>query len=132
MAGADRPRRVSALRVPVSAAASPTGYELVERASGNELPEAGVLSRTLTKGPAARVTWFGFAAGEELTEHTSSRPALLHFLRGRARLTLGDDTVEVGPGDFVRMEARLRHGVAALEPLEFVLTLLPPAEPSAE
>ncbi len=103
----------------------PIGYELLERASGAELPEAGVLSRTLARDGGVRVTWFGFAAGEELTEHTSSRPALLHFLRGRARLTLGADTVEVGPGDHLRMEAGLRHSVAALEPLEFVLTLLP-------
>ena len=103
----------------------PDRYELLERASGAELPEAGVLSRTLARDGGVRVTWFGFAAGEELTEHTSSRPALLHFLRGRARLTLGADTVEVGPGDHLRMEAGLRHSVAALEPLEFVLTLLP-------
>ena len=108
----------------------PAGYDLLERASGVELPEAGVLSRTLAKGVGVRVTWFGFAAGEELSEHTSSRPALLHFLRGRARLTLGADTVEVGPGDHLRMEAGLSHSVAALEPLEFVLTLLP-AGPAA-
>jgi len=106
------------------------GYELLEGASGADLPEAGVLSRTLAKGDGVRVTWFGFAAGEELTEHTSSRPALLHFLRGRARLTLGADTIEVGSGDHLRMEAGLRHSVAALEPLEFVLTLLP-ARPAA-
>ncbi len=103
----------------------PSGYELLEQVSGAALPEAGVLSRTLAKEGGVRVTWFGFAAGEELTEHTSSRPALLHFLRGRARLTLDDDTVEVGPGDHLHMEAGLRHSVAALEPLEFVLTLLP-------
>ena len=103
----------------------PAAYEHLERASGGELPEAGVLSRTLAREGGVRVTWFGFAAGEELTEHTASRPALLHFLRGRARLTLGADTVEVRPGDHVRMEAGLRHSVVALEPLEFVLNLLP-------
>jgi quercetin dioxygenase-like cupin family protein len=106
----------------------PVGYELLERASGAALPDAGVLSRTLVRDDGVRVTWFGFAAGEELTEHTSSRPALLHFLRGRARLTLGADTVEVGPGDHLRMEAGLRHSVVALEPLELVLTLLPVGE----
>jgi quercetin dioxygenase-like cupin family protein len=111
-------------------ATEPAGYEILERASGAALPEAGVLSRTLAKEGGVRVTWFGFAAGEELTEHTSSRPALLHFLRGRARLTLGADTVEVGAGDHLRMAAGLRHSVAALEPLEFVLTLLP-AGPAA-
>ncbi|MEJ2291271.1 MAG: cupin domain-containing protein [Deinococcales bacterium] len=106
-------------------ATSGARYERIERASGGELPEAGVLSRTLARGAGVRLTWFGFAAGEELTEHTSTRPALLHVLRGRAGLTLGEDAVEVGAGDLVRMEAGLRHSVRALEPLELVLTLLP-------
>ena len=127
MAGADRPRGVS----PRPGATGDGAYQLVEHASGGDIPTSGVLSRTLTKGAGARVTWFGFAAGEELSEHTSSRPALLHVLRGRARLTLGEDTVQMGPGDFLRMEPNLKHSVAALEPLEFVLTLLRSDPPTA-
>ena len=121
MAGADRPRRVSAAAAP---------YEHVVGASGGDLPTEGILSRTVTKRDGVRVTWFGFAAGEEMSEHTASRPALLHVLRGRVRMTLGDQTAELGAGDFLRMEARLRHSLAAVEPVEFLLTLLPPvAEP---
>ncbi len=101
------------------------GYALVERVSGGDLPESGVLTRTVIKEPGVRVTWFGLVAGEELTEHTSSHPALLHFLRGRARLTLGGDPVEVGPGDYLYMDAGLPHSVLALSELEFMLTLLP-------
>jgi len=100
-------------------------YALLRGASGTPAPDAGILSQTLAKASGVRVTRFAFAAGEELTEHTSTRPALLHFLHGRARLVLGSDTVEVGPGDHLHMRAGLRHAVAALEPLEFVLTLLP-------
>ena len=103
----------------------PVGYELLERASGGELPEAGVLSRTLARDGGVRVTWFGFAAGEELTEHTSSRPALLHFLRGRARLTLGADTVEVGPAISCAWRPVFVTAWPRSKPLEFVLTLLP-------
>jgi len=105
--------------------AEPEAYALRRGASGAPAPEAGILSQTLAKVGGVRVTRFAFAAGEELTEHTSTRPALLHFLRGRARLTLGGDTVEVGAGDHLHMRAGLRHAVVALEPLEFVLTLLP-------
>lgn len=125
MAGADRTDDVTDTD---AADATPApGYALVERASGGVLPDTGVLTRTVIKEPGARVTWFGLVPGEELSEHSSTRPALLHFLRGRARLTLGGDTVDVGPGDYLHMDADLRHSVRALEPLEFMLTLLAPA-----
>lgn len=116
---------IAAVDGPASAAVEGEGYALLRAASGTPAPAAGILSRTLAKAGGVRVTRFAFAAGEELSEHTSTRPALLHFLRGRARLVLGEDTLEVGPGDHLHMRAGLRHAVTALEPLEFVLTLLP-------
>jgi len=42
-----------------------------------------IISRKLLKNEQIHVTLFGFAPGQELTEHTASRPALLHFLSGR-------------------------------------------------
>ncbi len=60
----------------------------------------GGISATI--GAPAWLVWtisvlFGFAQGEELSEHTASMPAVLHFLQGEAKLTLGDDTVEASP-----------------------------------
>ena len=34
---------------------------------------------------------FGFAPGQELSEDTSAKPAILHFLKGEAQLTLGEE-----------------------------------------
>src|SRR5215471_6995555 len=61
-------------------------------------PDKGILSRTLFSDDRLKVVLFGFAQGEELSERTASMPAVLHFLQGEARLTLGDDTVEAQPG----------------------------------
>ena len=55
-------------------------------------PEKGILSRTLFNDDRLKAVIFGFAQGEELSEHTASMPAILHFLQGEAKLTLGDDT----------------------------------------
>ncbi len=55
-------------------------------------PEQGILSRTLLNDDRIKVVAFGFAQGEELSEHTASMPAVLHFLQGEAKLTLGDAT----------------------------------------
>ena len=56
-------------------------------------PDKGVLSSTLYSDDRLKAVAFGFAQGEELSEHTASMPAVLHFLQGEAKLTLGDDTL---------------------------------------
>jgi quercetin dioxygenase-like cupin family protein len=68
---------------------------------------------------------FGFDAGQALSEHTASRPALLQILRGEARLTLASDTVEVAAGSWAQMPAGLPHSVYAMTPLLMLLVLLP-------
>src|SRR5262245_38414135 len=45
-------------------------------------PDKGILSRTLHNDDRLKVVLFGFAPGEELSEHTASMPAILHFLQG--------------------------------------------------
>ena len=76
-------------------------------------PVDGILSRTLYEDDHLKVVLFGFGAGQELSEHTSSMPAVLQLLSGEALLTLGDDSLEAGPGAFVRMPAGLRHAIRA-------------------
>src|SRR3954453_18739647 len=87
-------------------------------------PDKGILSRTLFNDDRLKVVVFGFAQGEELSEHTASRPAVLHFLQGEARLTLSDDTHEARPGTWVHMPAGLRHGIQARTPTVLLLMLL--------
>lgn len=87
-------------------------------------PADGILSRTLFSADRLKVVGFGFAAGEELSEHTAAFPAVLHVLSGEGSLTLGEDTKEVAPGAWVHMPARLTHAVRARTPLTMVLLLL--------
>ena len=42
------------------------------------------------------------------------------FVRGRARVTLGDRTVEVGPGTVIHVRPGTPHRVEALEEAEFL------------
>jgi quercetin dioxygenase-like cupin family protein len=79
----------------------------------SEIPPDSIVSRTLVNTPEVKVILFGFAAGQELSEHTAARPALLHFLRGQAKLTLGSDSYHAKQGTFVQMPARLPHSVLA-------------------
>jgi quercetin dioxygenase-like cupin family protein len=69
-------------------------------------------------------TLFGFAAGQELSEHTASRAAVLHFLSGDALLTLGSDTFDARPGTWAHMPAHLPHSIVAREPTVMLLLLM--------
>lgn len=87
-------------------------------------PEKGILSRTLFNDEKIKAVIFGFAKGEELSEHTASMPAILHFLQGEGKLTLGDDAVEAKPGTWVHMPTGQRHSIQAKSPVVMLLLLL--------
>jgi quercetin dioxygenase-like cupin family protein len=87
-------------------------------------PADGTLSRTLFQDAKLKAVLFGFAAGQELSEHTASTPAVLHFVTGEATVALGDDVKEVGSGAWVHMAAGLRHAIRAKTPVVMLLLLL--------
>ena len=87
-------------------------------------PEKGILSRTLFADDRLKVVLFGFGQDEELSEHTASMPAVLHFLQGEAGLTLDDDTLHAKAGTWVHMPKGMRHGIHAKTPVVMLLLLL--------
>lgn len=87
-------------------------------------PEDGTLSRTIYRDENLKAVLFGFAAGQELSEHTASTPAILHFISGEADVTLGGDSMEVAAGGWVHMEAKLPHSIRAKSPVVMLLILL--------
>jgi quercetin dioxygenase-like cupin family protein len=90
-----------------------------------ELPEESILSRNVYGDDHVKVTMFGFAPGQELSEHTAARPAILHFIEGEAELVLGDDSKVARPGTWVHMAAHLPHSIVAKTPVLMLLILLP-------
>ena len=73
---------------------SPAYTHIANLAAQAEPPAQGILSRTIHNDEQLKAVVFGFDQGQELTEHTASKPAILQIIRGEATLTLGDDTVE--------------------------------------
>ncbi len=103
---------------------NPTYLHISDLATQIEPPEDAILSRTLHNDERVKAVLFGFGAGQELSEHTAAMPAIVQFIRGDARLTLGDETIEARPGTFVHMSAGLRHAVRAVTPTVMLLLLL--------
>jgi quercetin dioxygenase-like cupin family protein len=90
-----------------------------------EIAPDSIVSRTFYSDEQVKAMIFGFAPGQELSEHTASMPALIHILSGEATLTLGGETHTAGPGTWVRMEANLAHSVLAHTPVVMLLLMLP-------
>jgi quercetin dioxygenase-like cupin family protein len=83
-----------------------------------------IVSRTFLKRDGTHFIIFGFAPGQELSEHTSARAAILYFVRGHARLTLGETTTVAGPGTMAYMEPNLPHSVYAESETVMLLTMV--------
>lgn len=86
-------------------------------------PDNGILTKTLFQNEDLKAVLFGFGQGEELSEHTALRAAVLHFIQGEAMLTLGDDVVKAEPGSWVHMPPNLRHSIKARTPVIMLLLL---------
>ncbi|GBC94328.1 hypothetical protein HRbin16_00109 [bacterium HR16] len=97
---------------------------LTDLAQQVEIPRDGILSRTLYQDEHVKVVLFGFDKGQDLSEHTASMPALLHFVQGEADLTLGTDQRVATAGTWVYMAPNLPHSVVAKTPVVMLLVLL--------
>jgi len=104
----------------------PTSYRYLAglQAQLAEIPPDSIVSRTLFSDGRVNATLFGFAAGQELTEHTSTKRALLYLVSGEARLTLGQDVHEASAGAFADMPANLPHSITAKSNMVMLLLLI--------
>ena len=73
-------------------------------------PEKGILSRTIYNDDRIKAVVFGFGQGQELSEHTAAKPAMLFFVKGEATVGLGDGVQEAQGGTWVHMPAGLTTG----------------------
>lgn len=90
-----------------------------------DAPRRGIHSQTLSKADGVELVMFTMAPGEQLSEHTSARPAIVHVLSGEGDLTVDGDQHPLQAGSWMRMQARTPHAIVARAPLVFALYLLP-------
>jgi quercetin dioxygenase-like cupin family protein len=81
-------------------------------------------SRTVVSNDAARVVAFAMDAGQELTDHSAARPAVVQVIEGRLAFTVGGERHELEAGDVVYLAPGERHAVLAVTPCRFALVLI--------
>ena len=87
----------------------------------------GIVSRTLLRTADTRTVLFGFAEGQELTEHTSTHHALIQILSGECEFSIAGDPQNLKTGNFLYLPPGMPHAVKATTQFSMLLTLTRPA-----
>jgi len=82
---------------------------------GFELALAGIERKTLAYGRRTLMTEFRLRRGSVLPRHAHPHEQTGCLLRGRLRLSIGDQTWEVFPGDSWCIPGGVEHGAQVLE-----------------
>ncbi len=88
------------------------------------IPTDSIVSRTIFKDGQLKVIVFAFAAGQELSQHTASVPAVIQILEGECDLTVGDSSYPAQAGTWVHMDANTPHSLLARTPAKILLIML--------
>ena len=104
-----------------------TGAEkIISLAEETRFAPNGIVSRMLMRTANLRVVLFGFAEGQELTEHTSTQHALIQILSGECEFSLAGKPHSMKSGDLLYMPPNLPHAVKATTQFSMLLTLTRP------
>ncbi len=104
----------------------PAAESIISLAAETKYAANGIVSRTILRTPNSRVVLFGFAEGQELTEHTSTQHALIQILSGECEFSLAGKPHTVKAGDLIYMPPNLPHAVKATRQFSMLLTLSKP------
>lgn len=88
-----------------------------------EVADQGIVSKAIVENEHHKIIHFALAAGQELSEHTASVPAVIHIVSGEGTVLLGGEEHVARPGMLFYMPAELKHAVAARGDLVFLLTM---------
>jgi quercetin dioxygenase-like cupin family protein len=97
--------------------------KIISLANETQFAPNGIVSRTILRSSNVRVVLFGFSAGQELTEHTSTKSALIEVLSGECDFSLNGKTHPLKAGDFLYMPPHAPHAVRATKQFSMLLTL---------
>jgi quercetin dioxygenase-like cupin family protein len=75
----------------------------------------GIRRKTLSYGASTLMSEFRLRAGSPLPSHEHPQEQTGYLVSGRLRLTIGEETREVGPGDSWSIPGGVPHGAETLE-----------------
>lgn len=100
--------------------------KILSLSTETQYADHGIVSRTLLRTATSRVVLFGFAEGQEMTEHTSTQHALVQVLSGECEFSLAGKPQSLKPGDLLYMPPNFSHALKAKTRFSMLLTLSRP------
>lgn len=89
----------------------------------------GIVSQALLTAPGLRATLFRFAAGQELSEHTSPARVLVQVIAGECEFAVEGRSHLIRPGQLMHLPPKAPHAVKAVTDLTLlVIQATPPKE----
>jgi quercetin dioxygenase-like cupin family protein len=86
--------------------------------------EGSVVSQTIVDKKAGTVTFFAFAEGQGLSEHTAPFDALVYLVEGKAEVIISGEPIELKGGEMVIMPANHPHALRAITDFKMILTMI--------
>jgi quercetin dioxygenase-like cupin family protein len=107
-------------------ARTPVDQSVVIADLASEVPvtPSATTSRVVVANEVVRVVIFAFDAGEQLTEHTSTKPVVVQVLRGALGFEVAGATHELAAGDCVYLAPNELHALEAREPALVSLVMI--------
>ena len=88
-----------------------------------EYPKEGILSKKIINNEKADTTLFCMARGTEISEHTSTKPAVVYIIEGKGVFNLVGKDIKMQKNTFIFMKENSVHSLKAEENTAFLLML---------
>lgn len=88
-------------------------------------PDPGVERQVLSQSPEIMVVSFRFQTGARGALHSHPHIQSTYVARGRFRFFLGDEVLDLAPGDSLVIPSGVRHGCECLEAGELIDNFTP-------
>ena len=115
-------------RTPRPLAGTALKFDFEVEAKSLELEEAWQVSghnaRTLIKTDELRVVLIALKAGARMQQHKTDQHVTVQALKGRLRLHLPREVIELAAGNLLALDRDVPHDVEGLEDSLFVLTMV--------
>lgn len=99
-------------------------HTLIARPADHVVVQPGaVVSKVVHRGDGLNLTVFAFDTGEQLSEHTAARAAVVQVQSGALQFVVDGEEVELAEGSWLYMAPGAPHSLVATEPTVMLLTL---------
>ena len=83
-----------------------------------------VVSRTILDKTVGSVTFFAFANGQGLSEHSAPYDALIYILDGEAEVIISKKAYNLKKGEMIIMPANEPHSLSAITQFKMMLVMI--------